>query len=92
MAISAGASLLAPIQLLGQVAPSGVSSKANYYPPTLTGMMGNHNGAFETSHNLTWRGIKPSNYTDLDEAYGLAVVGAGISGLAAASLYQQKVG
>ena len=71
--------------------PTITALPEDYYPPTLTGILGNHNGAFETSHNLAWRGIKPSNYTDLDEAYDL-VVGAGISGLAAASLYQQKVG
>ena len=92
MAISAGASLLAPTQLLGQVAPSGLSSKANYYPPTLTGMRGNHPGSFEVSHALAWGGVKPTKYRKLDQHYDLVIVGAGVSGLATARFYQQRMG
>lgn len=37
VAISVGAGMLTPAQLLGQEAPSELSSAAPYYPPTLTG-------------------------------------------------------
>ncbi len=62
------------------------------YPPALTGLRGNHDGAYEVAHALAWDGKSPASYTDLDEEYDLVVVGTGISGLAAAYFYQQKVG
>ena len=68
------------------------SLSASYYPPTLTGMRGSHDGSFEVAHALAWRGEKPSQYQTLDEHYDLVVVGAGMSGLAAARYYQQKMG
>ncbi|MEH6551778.1 MAG: FAD/NAD(P)-binding protein [Pseudomonadales bacterium] len=92
MAISVGASLLTPTQLFGQSAASGVSSKANYYPPMLTGMRGNHPGSFEVSHALAWNGVKPATHRKLDQHYDLVVVGAGVSGLATARFYQQRMG
>lgn len=88
----AGAALIDPKTALSEAITSSPASAKDYYPPTLTGMRGSHKGSFETAHKLAWRGIKPSTYTDLDEHYDLIVVGAGISGLAAASLYQQKAG
>jgi len=92
MAMTVGAGMLAPTQLLGQIAPSGASSKANYYPPTLTGMRGSHKGSFEVAHALAWQGQKPAQYHPLNEHYDLVVVGSGISGLATAWFYQQKMG
>jgi spermidine dehydrogenase len=69
--------------------PPGAS---DYYPPTLTGMRGSHEGSFEVAHDLAWQGKKPSNYEALNEHYDLVVVGAGMSGLAAAWYYQEKMG
>jgi len=63
-----------------------------YYPPTLTGMRGSHVGSFEVAHDLAWRGQKPDSYKALDEHYDLVVVGAGMSGLASAWFYRQKMG
>ena len=63
-----------------------------YYPPTLTGMRGSHEGSFEVAHALAWRGEKPAHYQPLDEHYDLVVVGAGMSGLAAAWFYRKKMG
>jgi spermidine dehydrogenase len=63
-----------------------------YYPPTLTGMRGSHDGSFEVAHDLAWRGEKPAQYQALDEHYDLVVVGAGMSGLAAAFFYRKKMG
>jgi spermidine dehydrogenase len=65
---------------------------SDYYPPTLTGMRGSHVGSFETAHSLAWRGERPAEFADLDEEYDMVVVGAGISGIAAAYLYQQQAG
>jgi spermidine dehydrogenase len=63
-----------------------------YYPPALTGMRGSHEGSFEVAHALAWRGEKPEHYTPLNEHYDLVVVGAGMSGLAAAWFYRKKMG
>ncbi len=89
IAIGAGTSLLAPAELFAQ-ATSGESSV--YYPPTLTGMRGNHPGSFEVSHALAWTGEKPAEYRKLDEHYDLVIVGAGVSGLATAWFYRKKMG
>jgi len=94
VAIGAGASLLMPGQLIAQPAGSIASKKSpsDYYPPTLTGMRGSHEGSYEVAHALAWNGQKPSSYEELDEHYDLVVVGAGQSGLAAAWYYRKKMG
>lgn len=89
VAVGTGATLLAPYELFAQ-ATRGASSA--YYPPTLTGMRGNHPGSFEVSHALAWKGQKPAEHKKLDEHYDLVIVGAGVSGLAAARFYQQRMG
>jgi len=86
MAIAAGTTLLAPAELFGK------ENSSTYYPPTLTGLRGNHPGSFEVSHAFAWNGQKPSEHKPLDEHYDLVVVGAGVSGLAAARFYQQRMG
>ncbi len=63
-----------------------------YYPPTRTGMRGSHPGAFESAHALAREGKNFDSATPLDESYDLVVVGAGISGLAAAYFYRQQHG
>jgi spermidine dehydrogenase len=88
----AGAAMISPQTALAEAVKSASGRSGDYYPPVLTGIRGNHDGAFETSHALAWRGEKPSSYQDLNEEYDLVVVGAGISGLAAALFYQQKAG
>jgi spermidine dehydrogenase len=92
MAIGIGTGLLLPTQVLGQGSPSKLRSKASYYPPTLTGIRGNHPGSFEVSHALAWSGIKPVKYDTLNQHYDLVIVGAGISGLATAWFYQKRMG
>ena len=93
MSFAAGsAAILSPRALLAEaIAPSSEISN-EYYPPSLTGLRGSHVGSFETSHVLAWSGNKPAGYADLDEEYDLVVVGAGISGLAAAYFYRQQAG
>jgi spermidine dehydrogenase len=67
---------------------------ANYYPPSLTGMRGNHDGTFTFAHRLrdgeSWDSDGAAAKTG--ETYDLVVVGGGISGLAAAYLYRKSVG
>ena len=60
-----------------------------YYPPMLR-LRGSHAG--EVAHDLAWRGVKPSSYEALDEHYDLVVVGAGMSGLAAAWYFRKLKG
>ena len=88
----AGAAMVSPQTALAEAVKSVSGRSGDDYPPALTGIRGSHDGAFETSHALAWRGEKPSSYQDLNEEYDLVVVGAGISGLAAALFYQQKAG
>ena len=63
----------------------------DYYPPTRTGLRGSHPGSFEAAHALRDGASFPARRV-LDEHYHLIVVGAGISGLAAAYFYQQQFG
>ena len=94
VAIGTGASLLMPGQLVAQTSGSVTTNKypSDYYPPTLTGMRGSHEGSYEVAHALAWNGQKPANYDALDQHYDLVVVGAGQSGLAAAWYYRKKMG
>jgi spermidine dehydrogenase len=62
-----------------------------YYPPLLTGMRGSHPGSFEAAHALR-DGQPPPPPQDSGERYDLIVVGAGISGLAAAHFYRAQRG
>jgi spermidine dehydrogenase len=57
------------------------------YPPALTGMRGSHPGSFEVAHQLR-DGAVFADPIETGERYDLIVVGAGISGLAAAKFYR----
>ncbi len=78
------------LPLPGLTAPQGGGT--DYYPPTLTGLRGAHPGAFEVAHALAREGKHFDNPQVLDETYDLVVVGAGISGLAAAYYYRKLHG
>jgi spermidine dehydrogenase len=61
------------------------------YPPALTGLRGSTPGSFEIAHALAREGRRfapPAQQTD--PTYDLVVVGAGISGLAAAWFYRRE--
>jgi spermidine dehydrogenase len=67
---------------------------ANYYPPALMRMRGNHDGTFTFAHRLrdgeSWDSDGAAAKTG--EIYDLVVVGGGISGLAAAYFYRKSAG
>lgn len=64
-----------------------------YYPPSLTGLRGSHPGSNDAAHSRAWGqradwGAVQSH----DEHFDLVIIGAGLSGLAAARFYQQHHG
>lgn len=100
VAIGLGGSLasgaLGPEALLAAAALDDLAPEkgANYYPPALTGMRGNHDGTFTFAHRLrdgeSWDSDGAAAKTG--ETYDLVVVGGGISGLAAAYFYRKSAG
>ena len=64
---------------------------AGTYPPALTGLRGSHPGSFEALHSMRdgafWKTAPRPRATG--EEYDLIVVGAGISGLAAAHFFRK---
>lgn len=92
VAVTAGAAMM-PWRLFAERSTDPQNS-ANYYPPMLTGLRGDHPGSLETAHSLRdgtfWDPAgKPE---DTGESYDLIVVGGGISGLAAAHFYRKTAG
>ncbi len=85
LGVAAGGTL-SPLEMIA-------ARESGTYPPALTGLRGNHEGAYEVSHRQAWSGEtwpRPDRQTD--DTYDLVVVGGGISGLAAAFFYQQRAG
>jgi spermidine dehydrogenase len=92
VALAVGAAIV-PAQLFA-ASDSDPEKSPTYYPPALTGMRGNHDGPYRFAHMLRdgdfWDGAgKPE---PIAETYDLVVVGAGISGLAAAYFYRKNAG
>ena len=97
IAIGAGSTLASawlPGLTLAAETPAFPQDVSGYNPPALTGMRGSHPGSFEVAHALRdgkfWETAgKP---VDTHEVYDLIVVGAGMSGLAAAYFYRRQAG
>ena len=69
--------------------PTAPQDLPGYYPPRLTGLRGSHPGSFEAAHaRRDGQPLPP--LVALEEDYDLVVVGAGISGLAAAHFYRDR--
>jgi len=66
------------------------ASPAEINPPSRGGLRGSHAGSFEAAHRLRDGSPFDISRAALTERYDLAVVGAGISGLAAAHFYRQR--
>jgi spermidine dehydrogenase len=71
-----------------------LQNHAGYNPPVTTGLRGSHTGSFEIAHSLRdgtfWKDAAAPE--QLAEKYDLIIVGAGISGLAAAHFYRERAG
>ncbi len=77
--------------VLDEFAPEKAS---DYYPPSRTGIRGNHDGTFTFAHRLR-DGEGADSFGDAastSEKYDLVVVGGGISGLAAAYFFRKSAG
>jgi len=79
--------------IAGGMARSALTQAADAprHPPARAGMRGNHPGSYESAHMVGW-GQKRFSTRGLpvEETYDLVVVGAGLSGLAAAWFYRQR--
>ena len=73
IALAGGALALSPQQILAEPRPG--SQPSQVYPPSLTGMRGNHPGSFEVAHALAREGERPATFDMTDEVYDLVVVG-----------------
>ncbi len=63
--------------------------RPGYAPPLLQGLRGSHPGAFEAAHDLRDGTLKSASAEDSGETYDLIIVGAGLSGLAAAHFWRE---
>jgi spermidine dehydrogenase len=78
---------LSPVEWLA------AKSAVEVYPPALTGLRGAHVGSFEVAHAVALGDTRYSSpRRQTDSTYDLVVVGAGLSGLAAAFLFRQQIG
>jgi spermidine dehydrogenase len=96
VSVAVGASLLAANPLWLEAfgvpqSPFAPEKDPGYYPPAKTGMRGSHDGSWEVAHALRDGTEWPEPIAD-NESYDLIVVGAGISGLAAAYFYRKSAG
>ena len=100
VAIGTGASFLGGALGAEQLLAAGVLDEfapekaPDYYPPSRTGIRGNHDGSFTFAHRMRDGESVDSlgQAAKTGESYDLVVVGGGISGLAAAYRFRQKAG
>lgn len=83
LAIIAG---LSPLELLRAAAPMPGAD----HPPARHGLRGSAPGSFDVAHALRDGADYPIGDVAIDEQYDLVVIGAGISGLAAAWFYRRQ--
>lgn len=87
-----GVAMTAVGALLAPLAGAAETPKVEVYPPARTGLRGSHPGAYEVAHALALEKHPFPDPTPLNESYDLVIVGAGLSGLAAAHYYQARFG
>ncbi|MEQ8314903.1 MAG: NAD(P)/FAD-dependent oxidoreductase [Gammaproteobacteria bacterium] len=90
LSLAAGTAL-SPLESFAQGSPGAPALSPDYYPPTLQGLRGSHEGSFEFAHAMrdgqTFQSVDAG-----DGHYDLVVVGGGISGLAAAYFFRKQHG
>ena len=91
LALAGAGALAGTLPLAGRAEGGAPADAAADYPPRWTGLRGSNAGSFEAAHALR-DGFVPPGLADTGEAYDLVVVGAGISGLAAAHFYRARAG
>ena len=93
VSVAIGGSMALPARLRagGMTQAYGPEKEASYYPPSRTGMRGSHPGSFEAAHAAR-DGMAFDQAEDTGETYDLIVVGAGLSGLAAAYFFRKEAG
>ena len=95
VSVAVGASLFSGnsswLETFGVQAPVGSEKNLADYPPAKSGMRGAHDGSWEIAHEMRDGKTWPESVDD-GESYDLIVVGAGISGLAAAYYYRKLAG
>jgi spermidine dehydrogenase len=94
IAIASGA-LLSPAALRAHfVDATDPEGAPDYYPPVLTGMRGDHDEIYKVPHSIRdgtfWQSAPTPS--DTGEEYDLAIIGGGLSGLAAAYFYRNAAG
>lgn len=89
-AIGVGGALLGGLapQLVAAATESAEQDRRGYYPPTRLGLRGSHPGSFEAAHALRDSGSSTGPIVETGESFDMIVVGAGISGLAAAHYFR----
>jgi spermidine dehydrogenase len=99
VSVATAGSLLVPKWAMANGAPQTAPGQApGFYPPAATGMRGSHDGSFEGFHLLRDAQQQGKPSVDLTaaahtgETYDLVVVGAGMSGLAAAYYFLKNAG
>jgi len=93
-AMTIGAAMLPAAVQASDLKTDELQNHAGYNPPTSNGLRGSHPGSFEIAHSLRdgtfWQNAAVPER--LAGKYDLVVVGGGISGLAAAHFYRERVG
>ena len=86
-----GVALGTPAALMSRGAAAAPDARGDAgYPPLRHGLRGSHPGSFEVAHAVRDGARLDVAGTAPDETHDLVIVGAGISGLAAAYYYRQR--
>ena len=85
----AGTTALGGYRLISPARAAEIAATATLYPPSLTGLRGDHDSSRAAPHSVALRGRKITMPEQARESYDLVVVGSGISGLTAAYAYRK---